>query len=496
MALYNLIRTVDNEIVSIFEWDGVTEIFIPDGYTTSSYTNEEIVSPNVIFNEQYGGDFFGNFFLDGKNLKTVLDESGEKFEITVVTASRTYTPPEWTKKLSIFVIGGGGAGGGGIKMNATHSIATGGAGGAGGCMVRSDFDYDIIYPSSSALTRPRVNCFIGPAAQGGVSGTVEVTTFQESDGHGPVMYTGAWDWDNLHIAGKGEDGKKAVAFFEFWDSTETRRVREVSAAGGGGGYGGWATKATFTNWNTGILDNRQAAWDKIYDSIETIPLSNPGASSRLHPDNKGDYIFAGGPGGHGIDYILPSGSTDFGLYANNAPSLPWGVVNDKTDDHTPRPREEGLLGLPWGILPKINSNAPSFNFNKPDVMVPTGGGGATGDRRIQNGTYLIYTKTDPKYDNIGKGGIFASDSKFLAGINMSIGGNGGNLYDNNVLSPTTGSGFGAGGGGGASTWDKVPQRGADGRTGAIIIIATGRGRLGPVGPMAGADIAKDDILSQ
>lgn len=83
MSLYNLISTGSGEIVNIFAWDGISEIYIPSGFTTSLNTTESIQMPYVFssgsvptseFTEQYSDDFFGSVYSDKIETSRIFTE--------------------------------------------------------------------------------------------------------------------------------------------------------------------------------------------------------------------------------------------------------------------------------------------------------------------------------------------------------------------------------------------------------------------------------------
>lgn len=500
MALYNLILSSSGEIVNVFEWDGVDELLIPEGYYTASNADEAISTPDEFFNEQYGGDFYGNFFVDGESLQSILENTATKTEVTVVTSSRTYYPPTWTQDLKIIAIGAGGGGGAGLIGHSSHSIVLGGGGGAGGSLVRSNFNFEQIGAASGSrpLTRPRVDCFLGGIAQGGNDDVPFVLRSGSKDGSLGTNYD-VWEGQfnnfafniyEIYTSSKGDDGSTSTAILRFTDRFERVNTYEVIAEGGYGGWGGWSAKAQFRLWNAEDSATRHQAWREVYNDYRRLPLTSPGAGA----SGKGDLVYSGGPGGHGIDAFTISGSTDFTLYANNAPSLPWNVIYNRTQQHSPKPFPRGILRFPWGRMAYkafdylgnalksdwYNWRGKSYvsSFTKPGLIAPGGGGGGTGDRRIATATAATNYKTGTQYFNLGKGGIHAGYSLF-EGETIATGGNGGTLFNQDGLTPkaaTTGSGFGAGGGGGAGTFATSPaasMKGANGKPGVIIIIATG-----------------------
>lgn len=84
MDLYDLISVNTGEIVSVFEWDGVSELEFPNGYTASLSTSSSIVNtPGLLYNDQFGGDFFGKFYassdtsivINGKTIENYVKQN-------------------------------------------------------------------------------------------------------------------------------------------------------------------------------------------------------------------------------------------------------------------------------------------------------------------------------------------------------------------------------------------------------------------------------------
>ena len=80
MSLYNIISTGSGEIINIFEWNGIDEIFIPPGYIASLNTTESIQIPiayedivsssmDNILTDIFVGDSYGSF--NSKYIDTV-----------------------------------------------------------------------------------------------------------------------------------------------------------------------------------------------------------------------------------------------------------------------------------------------------------------------------------------------------------------------------------------------------------------------------------------
>lgn len=80
MSLYNLISTGSGEIINIFEWNGIDEIFLPPGYITSLNTTESIEIPiayediesssmDNILTDIFVGESYGSF--NSKYIDTV-----------------------------------------------------------------------------------------------------------------------------------------------------------------------------------------------------------------------------------------------------------------------------------------------------------------------------------------------------------------------------------------------------------------------------------------
>jgi hypothetical protein len=61
MALYALKSLSTQEIINIFEWDGISELNAPSGFEIVAYVDGELQVSSNIENQQYGGDFFGTF---------------------------------------------------------------------------------------------------------------------------------------------------------------------------------------------------------------------------------------------------------------------------------------------------------------------------------------------------------------------------------------------------------------------------------------------------
>lgn len=82
MALYKLILESTGDIVTVFDWDGIQPLLIPDGYTTSSYTDGIISTQYESFDEQIGGSFYGNFFIEGVPINQNFNSVTSSFTVT------------------------------------------------------------------------------------------------------------------------------------------------------------------------------------------------------------------------------------------------------------------------------------------------------------------------------------------------------------------------------------------------------------------------------
>jgi hypothetical protein len=115
----------------------------------------------------------------------------------------------------------------------------------------------------------------------------------------------------------------------------------------------------------------------------------------------------------------------------------------------------------------ITSNS-FLSFDKPKNIGITGGGGGTG--------WVTSSLVVTSSIKIGSSGSSLVNNSIFD-YTLSTGGNGGNrstLGSVGIQLPKTGSGFGAGGGGGASDYyGGSPQNGANGNTGAVVIISLG-----------------------
>lgn len=202
MALYNLISTGSGEVVHIFNWNGIDEIFIPPGFTTTLNTTESLQSminyvsssnglePDELFFFEPEQMFFGNLFgnveadvidstgvytkkissneliqfgeaifggtiqvtgsmdvsgsllVEGKTIDTVINEKITKSKYTTIRRKYTkpqYVPvPKWATSVVVYIVGGGGGGGAGVDINDAH-FTLGGSGGSGGSVVVKDY---------------------------------------------------------------------------------------------------------------------------------------------------------------------------------------------------------------------------------------------------------------------------------------------------------------------------------------------------------------------
>ena len=326
-----------------------------------------------------------------------------------------------------------------------------------------------------------------------------------------------------HPYSRGEHGSDTLAVITRYANTDydesnpnTARIDVIDSVKSSGGGGGWSGHAFAAN----PMISHSFQYLTMYRSGEPVafPVSQPGANLNGSDRNYGQNILVGGPGGHGVSLpLIPTSSNpvnpfyyarDWELYANSAPSLPWGTrenVLTTSSSTDPYAFPKGLLLSPWGMakpgknirfayhIPRTPDYPENFiylnrawNWNArddernwghviPSDIAPTGGGGGTGWVKTVGTPTTV--DINESYLSIGTGGRL-NKTKDLFGYKVSTGGNGGNLSTLNSLSvtlPTSGSGPGAGGGGGASSDSNgTPQNGADGEIGAVVIISLGQ----------------------
>lgn len=406
-------------------------------FSVNSASFENVIVSGSIF-------LTGSLAIDGKfNVENLLN-----YQIDLITGSKTFYTPSWTKSLTVIAIGGGGAGGGGVVAREEHHIAVGGAGGSGGNITYTEFNL-----SGSV----RLDCFLGKEAQGGNTGSWEVTSsIGLNNSTRPIIDVFPQDIQTNIELGKfviGSSGDNGLPTIVYVFGENAVYVDELYATGGVGGMGGFSFEVT-----SSITGSRLDGF--ITSSLPQI-FSYSGGSNGSDIKIKGKNILYGGPGGYGIS--LPLRKDGYDKYSNSAPSLPWGIrTSTSTDPYTYN--EGGVLKLPFGLHP----DKLTPNYNIPSDIAPTGGGGGNGWVTSS----LEYTSSI----SIGTGGSL-NNSKKLFDYEISTGGNGGNISTKNslsVTSPTVGSGPGAGGGGGASNlYGGSAQIGADGKSGVVVVISKG-----------------------
>ena len=427
--------------------------------------------------------------------------SNKKRQIDIVTGSKSYHTPYWAKDVIVMAIGAGGGGGGGIDAKSNHHFAIGGAGGSGGSISYSKFT-----ELSGSI---RIDCFVGNGGIGGVTGSGNnpesnnflcVTCsfdytlplyeqFNIVDTIPPILsQSNATIFDILDdiiptgSSGMSGESTNAYIYNSNFITGQSSLLGKVSAPGGVGGSGGYSLGITGSFSSSLVYD--------LIVSNSLYPVSIPGGTNVNLEQSIGEQTFYGGPGGHGITLNISENN----IYENYAPSLPWGTGIEKIS--TPE-----ILVLPFGknilssrrndnnidtisILIKRNylSNnsgilIPTFpvglnyvelSYDKPSDIAPTGGGGGTG--------WINSNLVSTSSIMLGYAGeLNAKNSIFEYPI--SIGGNGGNcstLGNLQVILPQSGSGPGAGGGGGSSDESNGnPQNGANGGSGAVVIISMG-----------------------
>jgi hypothetical protein len=412
-------------------------------------------------------DLSGSLLLNGSDIKDSISNIKNKVQITYFTSSGKIELPSWTKVVKLIAIGGGGAGGGGVAALTTHSISVGGAGGAGGGFGVAYYD------KFKTGSNYYVTCLMGPRAIGGDAYTGSLTgstsgfflNYSTNNNSFEGIDTDIIDYTTVITASRGGDGYGTSLYLQnivsgssiyLEESTEFIHAR---AEGGAGGWGGYAYRLKITS---------QSQYNNFY-SDTTLPLSIPGATI-TNPINYGGGKYIGGPGGHGVS--LPISIDGYDENANCAPDLPWGSKSEKNVDKQPEQYPSGILKFPWG---RKSEPLYQVNYDKPNNIAPTGGGGGTGwvtsSITIQTGSVVT-----------GSGGNLNTSEPILTGYEeytlKCIGGSGGNLSNYNGLSgnetPTTGSGPGVGGGGGSSSSPNgTPQSGANGSKGLGIIICIG-----------------------
>lgn len=386
----------------------------------------------------------GSFVIDGKfNVEELLN-----YQIDVITESKTFYTPSWTKSLTVIAIGGGGSGGGGVAAREEHHIAVGGAGGSGG---------NISYTKFELTGSVQLECFIGKEAQGGNTGSSEVTASILSDFSSSTMISDLPQniTENIELSKfvLGYSGENGLPTIVYVFGENSLYVGDIYASGGVGGSGGFSFEVT-----SSITGSKLDGF--ITSSLPQI-FSYSGGTNSSDTKTKGENILYGGQGGYGISLPLRKDGKD--KYSNSAPSLPWGIrTTSGTDPY--RYEDGGVLKIPFGLHP----DKLTLNYNIPSDIAPTGGGGGNGWVTSS----LEYTSSI----SIGTGGSL-NNSKKLFDYQIATGGAGGNISTKNSLSistPTTGSDSGAGGGGGASDlYGGSAQVGANGKSGVVVVISKG-----------------------
>jgi len=102
------------------------------------------------------------FSVDRATGKASFPLSPNRRETAVFTASGSYTPPAWARRVRITAVGGGGGGGSGASGDATANRFGGGGGAAGG---RTEEEFDV-----DELSFP-LTVTVGAGGSGGVSAT-------------------------------------------------------------------------------------------------------------------------------------------------------------------------------------------------------------------------------------------------------------------------------------------------------------------------------------
>ena len=419
-------------------------------------------------------------------------------QMDIITGSKSFYTPYWAKDVIVMTIGAGGGGGGGITAKQNHQFAVGGAGGGGGSIAYREFNN-----LSGSI---RIDCFIGKAGLGGVTGSSDVTASYgiicptcDTSNVGIInnkKYIKAYQTEsspqtiidildlNVPTASFGYSGGSTFAYI--YDKNNTSLLGKVSAPGGIGGSFGYSLGIT------GSISSSMAIDLIVSNSIS--PVSSPGGTNLNRKDFSGNFLYGGGPGGYGI--TLPISVNE--KYMNFSPSLPWN-----TNEYL----NQSQLNFPFGnsfayrrtygsnnngepiiiirrgyvnhngdpiILIKADASVNSpitgsyLSFDQPADIGITGGGGGNG--------WITSSLVSTSSVYIGEGGRLNSGNKIFE-YELSTGGNGGNRSTLNGLSvqmPKTGSGPGAGGGGGASDmYGGTSQNGADGESGAVVIISIG-----------------------
>lgn len=166
MSLYNLISTGSGEIVNIFVWDGISDIYIPPGFTTSLNTTESLQMPFSFSSgsvptyelvEQYANDFAGNVYADKIEVANIFTEKISSNELI---------------QFGEAIFGG--------KIEATGSISISGS------FILNDNDIsEFIETVSASLSDLYVSGSVGLSGSMGISGqlavnSVDVATVLES----------------------------------------------------------------------------------------------------------------------------------------------------------------------------------------------------------------------------------------------------------------------------------------------------------------------------
>ncbi len=157
MSLYNLISTGSGEIVNIFVWDGISDIYIPPGFTTSLNTTESLQMPFSFSSgsvptyelvEQYANDFAGNVYADKIEVANIFTEKISSNELI---------------QFGEAIFGG--------KIEATGSISISGS------FILNDNDIsEFIETVSASLSDLYVSGSVGLSGSMGISGQLAVNS--------------------------------------------------------------------------------------------------------------------------------------------------------------------------------------------------------------------------------------------------------------------------------------------------------------------------------
>jgi hypothetical protein len=488
---YKIFEITDMKIVSESAQKYVKFSVIED----SSYTNDYVL---LALGQKFNVDF------------EILNKN--KRQIDIVTGSKSFYVPYWAKDIVVMTIGAGGGGGGGIEAKDTHHFSVGGAGGSGGTVSYSTYN--------NLSGGVRIDCFVGEGGIGGNAGDVgnsntygvicptcdlgnDFNGFSNKnsflrDSISPSVLNSAdstiFDILDRYVptASAGVSGGSTFAYV-YENSSSNQEINflgVVSSPGGIGGSGGYSL---------GISASISASSAYQLITQNTLsPISIPGGTNINYRESVGDFIYGGGPGGYGIS--LPMSSND--LYSNYAPYQPWGTepispntqsivrlpfginsINDRKKwdvlsqgnpviiirrDYVSNNDGDPIFVQPQGELSSSITSNSFLSFDKPKNIGITGGGGGTG--------WVTSSLVVTSSIKIGSSGSSLVNNSIFD-YTLSTGGNGGNrstLGSVGIQLPKTGSGFGAGGGGGASDYyGGSPQNGANGNTGAVVIISLG-----------------------